>query len=583
MDELAEPDECYSCFGSRCSFCRFELVLKEKIIAVVDNGKISRPFRFGLRKFWDDSLLITFVHCQGECLHFDGKSSVCHVECLEFTAYKSPTKIFHALAYTFEPSAATEKQRRQWIQSSFISNLKLGSRSLPQELALMIAQYCIREYAIAAVSLPIAVPNTYPLDILRGIWACYVIIDGAQYFASFANKSSIDAQLILSIEEAVNVDRIYVGEDHLGIRQVYFGNSTPPKLDRSVSELWWRTFSIHDGAQLHIHTDGLKIRYLESLPGDKISHLAKNIAWLTPENRPDLIRFHSLTSRSPTQLRMTSLVCNDPRTTAYSASWDWPILHLHAHIVGESLAFYNEVVAQRKNALWLYMPRNEGEYISQIWKRSRKLTRELAILIVTNKGRVMMLGPQPQPYWRPCNWTLLHQSDGTSSRIFFDVSPHGIHKLAFESSQPLSQGQFPIVPTPLSPYPESTSLDDYFYTSTMLENVIELIPCKGKVAGRPSIIGLLFRYSDSNQACVGQFRLDCTATPLVVGNSSKMWLSFDTKDGYPFVDSVGVSRPPKPMSRRCLYISWAGRLEWWFSYRQCKVYYQGQTSVATKS
>lgn len=304
-----------------------------------------------------------------------------------------------------------------------------------------------------------------------------------------------------------------------------------------------------------------------------------------PEPRPNLIRFHSFSSRSPSQLRMTSLICNDPRTTAYSACWDCPILFIHTHNSREAeqgSALYNDVVARNREAVWLYMPRDEGEYISHIWKRSRSLCRELALLVVTNKGRLMMFGPQPHPSWRPCNWTLLHRSDGSSSRIFFDVSPHGIHKLAFDSPEPISHGQSPIIPTPLSPYPESTSLEDYFYTFAALENVVEITPCEGKVAGKRSITGLLFRYADGHQACVGQFRLDCAATPLVVGTSPKLWLSFDKKDGCPFVDGVGVSRPPKPESQECLHVSWDGKLEWWFSYRQCKLYYKGQSSVPTR-
>jgi hypothetical protein len=202
---------------------------------------------------------------------------------------------------------------------------------------------------------------------------------------------------------------------------------------------------------------------------------------------------------------------------------------------------------------------------------------------VTNKCRITLLGPHPAPHWRACNWTLLYKPSATSSRIFFDDSPYGIHKLAFESPEPVSPCEFPVLPEPSSPYPESTSIDDYFYTSAVLDNVIELTPCNGETAGRPSVIGLLLRYSNGNQACVGQFRLDRTAKTIVVNDSSMMWLSFDAVDGYPFVSSVGVSRPPKPMSRRCLHISWVGKLEWWFSYRQCKVYYRSQTSMATRA
>lgn len=204
----------------------------------------------------------------------------------------------------------------------------------------------------------------------------------------------------------------------------------------------------------------------------------------------------------------------------------------------------------------------------------------------------MTFGPHSKPnsnfHLGPWNWTLLYTSDGSSpSRMFFDVTPYGIHKLAFESPEPQCH-QIPAIPRPVSAYPESASLDDYFYTSAALENVVEITPCEGKAAGsKQSIIGLLFRYADGHQACVGQFRLDCAGTTLVVvgAASPRLWLSFDKDDdGRPFVSGVGVGvcRAPERESHDCLYVSWDGNLEWWFTYNQCKVYYKSQSSILTR-
>ncbi|KAI1173459.1 hypothetical protein F4777DRAFT_449369 [Nemania sp. FL0916] len=585
QDEWSDdPDELWRCYDSRCSLCRFQLQPGDIIAAILEDGKISKEFRFGPRTFWDDSLSATFVQCQGECPHQDGKIFAYHIECLRFTAYKSPISISHALAYNFEPSPAIEQQRRHWIQSNFVSNLKLCSHKLPPELAFLIAQYCIAEYAIAAISLPAAERSTYSIDLDCEIWAHYVMIDGVRYFASFANKPSTHAQLILSTKKAEKINRMYVAEDHLGVRQVYFGNSTPAISNQDNSPLWWRTYSISIGKRLRVHTDGIKIRRFECVPEDEVNHLAKTVLWLTPENRPDLLRFCPFTRRppfTPPEFRMTSLICNGPKTTAYSACWSSCLLHLRAHTIDENLTSCNSCSARAKDALWLYMPMDEGEYISQIWKRYRQLPRELAILIVSNKGRVALFGPQQPHYWPTCHWTLLHSSDQAAYRMFFDISPTGIHELAFESPEPREM-QAPILSVPSSPWPESTSLNDYFYTSAALENVVEVTPCEVKVRNRPSIIGLLFRYSDGRQAHVGQFRPDYATTPIAVSSSSKMWLSFDKNDGGPYVDSVGISHPPKLMSQWCLYVSWVGKLEWWFTWSQCKLYYQDQVSPATR-
>ncbi|KAI0426950.1 hypothetical protein F5Y09DRAFT_317545 [Xylaria sp. FL1042] len=588
---MEELDNIYLCYHSRCSLCRFELIAGENIVAVY-KSQTSKAFCFGQRRTWDESTSITFIHCQGQCAHPDGKAFVCHTECKAFMANNPSKALLDALTYTFEPLAAVEQRRRQWIQShirsSFMSFLKLGPHRLPPELALMVAQYCIRIYAIAAVCLPITQPSIYSIDILVGIWASYVVIDGVQYLASFANQPSDNAQLILSTKAAANVDRMYIAEDHLGIRQVYFGNGDPPRSAFNLLEVWWKTLSLRSSTQLRVYTDSFKIRRFECTISDETFYPTKNVSWLMPEPRPNLFRFHAFTSESQCQLRMSPLTCNNLQTTAYSAYWNSPIFYIQAHSPGEAQgsAIYSDIVARKKKGVWLYMPVDEGEYISQIWKRSRRLTLDLALLMVTNKGRVMMMGPQPKPkpssYLGPWKWTLLHTSNGNPSRIFFDVTPYGIHKLAFESPEPIQQDQSPVIPIPLSPYPKLGSLDSYFYTFATLENVAEITPCEDKVAGKRSIIGLLFHYSDGTRACVGQFRLDCATTNLVIGTCPKLWLSFDTNDARPYVNGIGVCPAPKPKSHDCLYISWHGKLEWWFTDNQCKLYYKDQSSMQTR-
>jgi len=187
---------------------------------------------------------------------FRWESVICHPECIEFAANKYsifPTVIFDALAYTFEPSAAVEQQRRQWIQSTFVSGFKLAFRTLPAELALMVARYCACEYAIAAVWPSEEGPNTYSMELVNGIWARYVKIESVWYLASLSDKPSPNAQLLLSIKAAANAHRMWVVEDHIGIRQVYFGNKTPP--DRGVPGLWWRTCMLQSSTRLLAYYD----------------------------------------------------------------------------------------------------------------------------------------------------------------------------------------------------------------------------------------------------------------------------------------------------------------------------------------
>ncbi|KAI0198268.1 hypothetical protein F4808DRAFT_436447 [Astrocystis sublimbata] len=366
---MSDIEPCY-CFERRCSFCRFELKPGEwDVVALINDDWFSDRFSTSGFVDYDGSF---WIPCSPSCPHNDGKKFVCHVGCLEFaTSIKHGRIMSYLLQYAFKPLKTTEKRRLQILESTFVSNFTLGTRSLPPELGFMIAQYCIRELAIAAVPTPMFDSHTRSIDVLRGLWARYVIIDGVRYYASLSDKPSAGAQLILSIDKVTSDDRLYVAEDHLGIRRVCFGNSTSHASGKRDMNLWWRTFAIHESAQLRVYSDGLKVRRLEAVSGDAISHLAKYVTWLVPEHRPDLVRFHEYCYRPQYHLRMAPFTCNDARTIGYSVCLDIclksNICYLHAHTSGESMAFYEEVATDLDSPMWVYVPIDKGEYISQIW------------------------------------------------------------------------------------------------------------------------------------------------------------------------------------------------------------------------
>ncbi|KAI1181443.1 hypothetical protein F5B17DRAFT_444992 [Nemania serpens] len=175
-------------------------------------------------------------------------------------------------------------------------------------------------------------------------------MNGTRYLASFSNKPSLNAKLILNAEKAADVHYMYVVEDHLGIQQVCFANSAPPIPHGHLEGLWWRMFSLRGKREFRIHTDGFKIRHLECLLGNRTSRLLKKVAWLTLEIELELMRFEILKLESLEQLRMAPFNCNDSRNTAYSVCWDWGLIHLHAHVDNESLSFYN-LVPQGRHAI----------------------------------------------------------------------------------------------------------------------------------------------------------------------------------------------------------------------------------------
>lgn len=71
------------------------------------------------------------------------------------------------------------------------------------------------------------------------------------------------------------------------------------------------------------------------------------------------------------RMRMTSFVCKDSGTTAYSVCCDSLPYTIHAHMLEErDLSFYNaEMRPERQSGVWLYLPINKDERIAEIWVR----------------------------------------------------------------------------------------------------------------------------------------------------------------------------------------------------------------------
>lgn len=245
-----------------------------------------------------------------------------------------------------------------------------------------------------------------------------------------------------------------------------------------------------------------------------------------------------------------------------------------------NLAIYESAAMDWNRVLWLYVPIDQGDMVSEIWKRSGRLNRQLALLFKTIRGRLYQLGPQQRASWGPCTWTLLDHPSPEPVHISFDHSEVGIHKLAFETPAPRHNSTDPALPLPASTFPESTSLQDYFYSSALLDDVVNVA-----LSVHPSvkkITGLLFHRSNGDQACVGEIRLDCLQPPMQVSRLSELWLGFVSTSHGVYVEIARLSRPHRMPSAQWFRVPMRGLLEWWFSADQCKVYHSGRASPATR-
>lgn len=324
-------------------------------------------------------------------------------------------------------------------------------------------------------------------------------------------------------------------------------------------------------------TQGVKLRSLTST-GQVISKKPHAVLWAVPQPPTKQIRFHR--PRHPTIAtrlsRMVPVHCNHPNTTGYSICWDIRILATHAHKTNEDLAFYTSDMVKQERAVWIYIPIDHGDSIAEIWERSRRLDRELALTFITSQGRFCLFGLQQRESWGACTWTLLDRPGKKPTTIWHNEAGYDF---AFETPGPPQQSP-PLLPETPSSFPESSSLQNYFYSSAMLDNVAEVAPCR--LLQKKKVSGLLFRYSDGREACDGEIRLDCVGRFVQLSKLMKLWMEFGYGDRGVFVRTVQFSRPPKGSTSQWLEVPMRGLLEWWFTWDQCKIYHGGRTSPVTK-
>lgn len=282
---------------------------------------------------------------------------------------------------------------------------------------------------------------------------------------------------------------------------------------------------------------------------------------------------------------------NEPGVTGYSVCYSRGPLYFHAHRPGDDLSFYRDYDGVYRQTLWVYMPVDPGELVTEIWRRDVRVQFDASLVVSedmlgaavikvadhlrhqmrTNRGRTIAVGPTVMPSFLKPTW---HQVCGPlagPTRVFFDhsLTARGMGRCAMWAPGEPS-GQAP----PLL-YANGSS---WYYSDASLEGVVEITPCRWHEAGQQShskIIGLLLRYSNGSRACLGEFRLDCASTPLRVGDTEKLRLGFNLTHPLrlPYLAEIRFSPPPAPSDwepdEQWLEIPWKGTLQWWFVRNHC--------------
>lgn len=189
------------------------------------------------------------------------------------------------------------------------------------------------------------------------------------------------------------------------------------------------------------------------------------------------------------------------------------------------------------------------------------------------------MGPHQRKSLGSYAFSLLERQERGVNPILYVDEPACIQTLAFSTLAPTitSQSRPPCLPEPISSDSASNSKEPFFWTWADLEGVVEVTLCRanGGINGG-YITGLIFRYSNGHQASVGQVRRDRLNQPRQVDGSAGMWLTFPRRRCC--ISSVDFS-PQAPINGQSYFeMPWRGRLEWWYSYRQCRVYHEEKSS-----
>ncbi|KAI1500052.1 hypothetical protein F5X99DRAFT_430004 [Biscogniauxia marginata] len=576
------PRYCIS--QARCRLCQFRLEDGELVVAAVgDQDAVSPEFSFHRdTSFYDKKFFGAEVHmcCQNRCM-FRTRSVDCfHSGCYTFRLFPVSPDFLAATEYSFQPPICEERRRRDLIQQNLVERLKQTQwpRNLPDELWLLTAQYLVRECAIVTVQELTIQPRVCDsvFDLSRDVYVQYVMFEGARYLKSIKNSGCAEAkqegQLLLDARRARTVQKVYIAEDHLGIRHIQF-ISSDDKSSRSsldIPGVWWRTICRPNSIKIRAKTD---------------VHLPR-IRWQTPTNPVAVVDLATLQrpQQYPAFLRMGFSDCNAPDITGYSiAVTSHCVATIHAHRRDTGLGFYQEVDASFRAIYWIHMPIDEGEYVTEICRplgfKYMNRYDTLGLTFTTNRGRTTVFGSHSQILREGVQFDRVYSPPETPTRIFFNTwdslqDEKEIKFLAYSNPEPPAPRPLPISAIPIWPVQNTRYNELWYYSSCAMRGITEITLCVNRNLPHKPITGMLLRYEDGHKACVGQMRLDWTLRPIVVGQAGKLRIgSLRTEKRFLYVAIISVRERVDRDDCSWLDVPWHGTLEWWFSLRNTVIRY----------
>lgn len=165
-----------------------------------------------------------------------------------------------ATEYAFPPSAYEAQRRINFIRTCLTSKLSNLLPALPNEILAMIAGLLVHECAVVSAQNQAlretgsgCLPSEFLLDLTSNVYAQFCKIDGVAYIKHMGNSQiRSDGILLLNAQKHGAVRRVFVAQDHLGVRSVRFSNRMPAALPG----VWWKEISGQDRlAEVAVTTD----------------------------------------------------------------------------------------------------------------------------------------------------------------------------------------------------------------------------------------------------------------------------------------------------------------------------------------
>lgn len=187
--------------------------------------------------------------------------------------------------------------------------------------------------------------------------------------------------------------------------------------------------------------------------------------------------------------------------------------------------------------------------------------------------RAIVMGEAPPPgHDEKFSYTPLAALSNVPTSLFLDLT-HNFKALGVEAAAE-PQHPTPQIPAPRSPYPPGS--EDFFYTTAQLKHTCQLSLCRfGQY-----ITGIVLHYEDGNSASLGSVNLNHLSKRYPARTA--FWVLVERNElKFPRVIKI-LLEPPVSDTERYLRVSLQGSLDWWFSWRQCQLYYDGTSTIPTR-